>query len=176
MPLLTAATAAPWTSLADVGIPDPSARSALASLGAGGAVTIDLDVTIVAQIVLFLILKPLLFTPMVRLFEEREKRIDGAKADAKAMYAEADAKMAQYESELTKVKQTAGEDRDKLRAAGQRREAEILSKVRVETNTTIDAGRAKIAADAASIRAELDVVSRSVARDLATRVLGREVA
>ncbi|MFI5302426.1 MAG: H(+)-transporting ATPase, partial [Polyangiales bacterium] len=131
---------------------------------------------IVLFVLLFLVLKPLLFTPMLRLFEERERRIDGAKNEAKAMYAEADAKMAQYERELTKVKQTAGDERDKLRAAGQRREQDILTKVRSETNATIDAGRAKITADAEAIRAELGVVSRSVARELASRVLGREVA
>jgi F-type H+-transporting ATPase subunit b len=180
MTLLTAAHAAPWTSGLEDVVAHANPNSPLASLGAGGAVTIDLDVTVAAQIVLFvllfLILKPLLFTPMLKLFEERERRIDGAKNEAKAMYAQADAKMAQYETELAKVKRSAGDERDKLRAAGQRREQEILAKVRTETNAMIDDGRAKIAKDATTIRAELDAVSKTVARELASRVLGREVA
>jgi F-type H+-transporting ATPase subunit b len=152
---------------------------AFESLRAAGTVTLDLDIRLVIQIVLFvllfLVLRPLLFTPMIRLFEERERRIDGAKAEAKQMYAEADAKMAQYEAQLTQVKRTAGEERDRLRAQGQKREQEILARVRAETNALIDDGRAKIATDAAAIRVELEATSRTIAREIASRVLGREV-
>lgn len=146
---------------------------------ASGGVTVDLDLTFAGQIVLFILLffalRPLLFQPMLRLFEEREKRIDGAKKEARQMYADADEKMAKYEQELAAVKRAAGEERDKLRAEGQRREQQILAKVRAETNAMLEQGRAKIAKDAEALRAELGVTSQSLARDIASRVLGREV-
>src|SRR5262245_54351685 len=76
-----------------------STVSSLASFAEGG-VNVDLDLSFVVQIALFVVLllalKPLLFDPMMRLFEEREERIDrtiekarktdeaSAKAEAKA--------------------------------------------------------------------------------------------
>ena len=49
---------------------------------AGGGVNLDFDATLFVQvgfiIVLWLVLKPVLFDPMLKLFEEREKRIEGA--------------------------------------------------------------------------------------------------
>ena len=57
------------------GVSTVSSFSALAE----GGVNVDLDATFVVQIALFvvllLILKPVLFDPMMRLFEEREERI-----------------------------------------------------------------------------------------------------
>lgn len=152
---------------------------ALAELASGGGVVVDLDITFAGQIVLFMllffVLKPLLFTPMLNLFEEREKRTAGAKDDARALYADADEKMAKYEAQVGIVKQKAGEERDRIRAEGQKREAAILGKVRDETNAMVEEGRAKIANERESLRAELQTVSNALARDIATRVLGREV-
>jgi len=146
---------------------------------ASSGVTVDLDLTFAGQIVLFvllfLVLRPLLFQPMLRLFEERERRIDGAKKDARQMYADADAKMAKYEEELLTVKRQAGEERDKLRAEGVRREQAILSKVRTETNATLEEGKKKIGQEADALRKELSVTAQTLAREIASRVLGREV-
>lgn len=148
--------------------------------GSNGGVVVDIDMTFAAQIVLFvllfLILKPVLFDPMLKLIEEREKRIDGAKAEAKQMYAEADAKMAKYEEELAAVKREAGAERDKLRAEGAREEALILAKVRGETTKMVEEGRAKIEHEASALRKELDTQAQVLARDIVTQVLGREVS
>ncbi len=153
--------------------------AALTGGTSGSAVDVDINWTFLAQIalflVLFVVLKPLLFDPLLRLFEEREKRIAGAKAEATEMYKEADAKIAKYEEELALVKRAAGEERDKLRAEGQRQEQAILAKVRNETNALLDEGRKKISVDGASLRQELDVAAQALAREMATSVLGREV-
>ena len=150
-------------------------RDALAS----GGVVVDLDITFAGQIVLFILLflalRPLLFTPMLNLFEERERRIGGAKDDARALYADADEKMARYEEQVTIVKQKAGEERDRIRAEGQKREQAILGKVRDETTVMVDEGRARINKERESLRAELTTTSHQLAREIASRVLGREV-
>jgi F-type H+-transporting ATPase subunit b len=155
------------------------ASLASASAGSSGGVTVDLDITFVAQVVLFillfLVLRPLLFEPMMRLFDERERRIDGAKKEAREMYAEADQKMAKYEEELADVKREAGEEREKLRGEGHRREQAILAKVRTETNATVEQGRETIQREAEALRKELTVAAQSLSREIAGRVLGREV-
>ena len=149
-------------------------------LRAAGGVDVDINWTFAAQVVLFVLLflalKPLLFDPMLRLFEERERRIEGAKNEAREMYKIADEKIAKYEEELVGVKRSAGEERDKLRAEGQRREQAILSKVRAETNALLEEGKAKIAKDGDALRKELEATSQQLAREIASRVLGREVS
>jgi len=146
---------------------------------ASGGVVVDLDLTFVGQIVLFfllfLVLKPILFDPMIKLFEERERRIGGAKDDARQLYAEADEKMAKYEEEVLLVKRQAGEERDRIRQEGVRKEQAILTKMRDDTNTMVDEGRARIAKERESLKGELGAVSTQLARDIASRVIGREV-
>lgn len=166
------------SSILEAGVVNQGALSEALGAASGGVV-VDFDLTFAAQIVLFfllfLILRPLLFTPMIQLFEERERRIGGAKDDARKLYEEADAKMAKYEEEVLVVKRSAGEERDKIRQEGLRREQAILAKVRSETNAMIDEGRARIAKERDALRTELGAVSQTLARDIATRVLGREV-
>ncbi len=156
-----------------------TATNAVDALAASGGVNVDLDLTFVVQVVLFvglfLVLKPLLFTPLLKLFEERERRIEGAKNEARGMFAEADAMMAKYEEELVEVRRTAGAERDKLRVEGQKKEQAILSKVREQTNAMVDEGKAKIAKDGAALSAELATSAQTLAREMASRVLGREV-
>lgn len=151
----------------------------LDAASASGGVVVDLDITFVGQIVLFLllflVLKPILFDPMITLFEEREKRIGGAKDDARQLYAAADEKMAKYEEEVLVVKRQAGEERDKIRQEGQKKEQAILAKMRDETNSMVEEGRARIAKERETLRAELGTVSTQLARDIASRVVGREV-
>ena len=80
----------------------------------GGGVVVDLDVTVVGQVVLFLILlvvlKPLLFEPMLKLFEERENRIEGAKLQARKMDEASAGALSKYEAEMHKAR-TAGNAR-----------------------------------------------------------------
>jgi F-type H+-transporting ATPase subunit b len=146
---------------------------------ASGGVVVDLDVTFVGQIVLFillfLVLKPLLFDPMLNLFEERERRTGGAKDDARALYADADEKMAKYETQVAVVKRKAGDERDRIRQEGQKREQAILAKVRTETDAMLEEGRARISKEREALKTELGTMSHQLARDIATRVLGREV-
>src|SRR3954454_2074392 len=93
-----------------------------------GPVTVDFDLTLVVQLGLFLvllaILKPLLFDPMLRLFEEREKKIEGTRHEAHKedqRSAKADAKA---EAIVGKGRDAGALERDALRAEGQKREAE----------------------------------------------------
>jgi F-type H+-transporting ATPase subunit b len=154
-----------------------------AVLLAGGlapqAINVDLDLTFVVQLVMFvaltLVLKPLLFDPMLRLFEEREKRIDGAKAQARKVDEKSATALAKYETEMTRARATANAERDKIRADALAREQQILSNVREATAKVMDEGKRAARAEAERVRAVLKTQSTETARDLATRVLGREV-
>lgn len=145
----------------------------------GGGVVVDLDVTVVGQVVLFLILlvvlKPLLFDPMLHLFEEREKRIEGAKLQARKMDEASAGALSKYEAEMQKARASGNAERDKLRAQGTKEESEILAQVRKSTTATLDEGRKRLATDVGEVRKALKVESASLGRQLAARVLGHEV-
>jgi F-type H+-transporting ATPase subunit b len=161
--------------------------TALASLGLAmsqsaqsGAVNIDFDLTFLGQMVLFavlvLVLKPLVFDPVLGLFAERERRTDGAKADAREMQEKAGVLLRKYEHELEKVHQVAAEERDRIRAETARLEAEQMHAARQLATKIIDEGRHRIAEEAHSVRFELGRSSERLARDIARQILGREVS
>ena len=154
--------------------------SLLAGTTSEGGVTLDFDMTFVAQMVIFaifiIIVKPLLFDPLMKLFEERERRTEGAKVLARRMDERAGELLRRYESELDAVRRVAGEERDKLRAEAQRLEAQILADARAEAAKLVEEGKKKLDVERKTIRAELSARAPQIAKDIASRVLGRELA
>lgn len=145
----------------------------------GGGVSVDFDKTLFVQVglfvVLWLVLKPLLFDPMLKLFEEREKKIEGTIADARKIdFQSAEAK-ATYDEALTKARAEGALERDRLRAEGLKKESELLTVARAASHKQLEAGRTRSQQELESARAELSKDRQSLARDVASRVLGREV-
>ncbi|GMV13398.1 MAG: hypothetical protein AMXMBFR56_16220 [Polyangiaceae bacterium] len=145
-----------------------------------GGISIDFDKTFVLQmcifVVLILVLKPLLFDPVLKVFEEREKRTDGARAEARTMQEEAGQLLRRYEAELEKIHRVAAEERDHLRAETTKLEAEILREARAVSTRVVEDGRKKIEAEIGAIRVDLGRQTEQIAGAVATRVLGREVS
>ena len=156
-----------------------STAAPLVATGAPQAITVDLDLTFLVQAVLFVglmwILKPVLFDPMLKLFEEREKRIDGAKAAARKIDEKSTHALEEYEAAMAKARSAANAERDKIRSEGLAREQEILGRVRALTNKAVDEGKRAAHLEADRVRGQLKADAEQLARDLATRVLGREV-
>jgi len=146
---------------------------------AAGGVNLDFDATLFVQvgflIVLWLVLKPVLFDPMLKLFEEREKRIEGAIKKARKIDEESAEAMTSYNEQIAKARAEGAAEREKLRAEGLRKESDLLTKVRGETQKKVDEARAKMQKDVAVVRADLQPQTRELAKDFAKRVLGREV-
>lgn len=152
----------------------------LARLFASADVSVDFDLTFLVQFVLFtmfvLVMKPLLFDPLLRVFEERERRTEGAKQEARAMDEKAGVLLSQYETELERVRHQAGLERERLRAETTKLEAQIMAEARAETGRILAAGKARIALEVEQLRAELEQKKPAMAAEIASRVLGREVA
>lgn len=153
---------------------------ATSSSSAEGGVVVDLDASLVVQIVILVVLavvlKPLLFDPMMRLFEEREKRIEGTRRRATKEDERSAKALAEYEAILAKARQAGTSERDALRAEGAKKEAELMAQVRASAATTLEQGRAAIAAEVATAREKLRGEATVLARDIAKSVLGREVS
>jgi F-type H+-transporting ATPase subunit b len=144
----------------------------------GSPIELDVSKILVFQIVVFvaliLILKPLLFDPMLKVFALREERTEGARDSARELEEQAGELLTRYEAELTRVNQAATEERDRLRAETAKLEAQILNEARVAAAKIVDEGRRRIETEVNAIRFELGKQSERLASDIATRVLGRE--
>ncbi len=164
----------------------PARRTTLAHLdmtpllASGADVNVDFDLSFVAQIALFglfiLILKPILFDPLLKLFEEREKLTDGARADARAMDERAGELVAKFESELEKVRQDAARDRERLRAETAKLEHQMMEAAKADAARILDEGRAQIAGEIEALRKELHASRPALARQIASTLIGREVS
>jgi len=143
------------------------------------AINVDFDPTFIAQFILFttfvVVLRPLLFDPLLRVFEEREKRTEGAKEQARAMDAKAGDLLTRYEAELEKVRREANQEREKLRREAKELEAKIMAEARTESARILETGKARIAAEVEQMRKELREAQPVLASEIASRVLGREV-
>jgi F-type H+-transporting ATPase subunit b len=146
---------------------------------ASGGVDIDFDATFVVQMLVFtaliFILKPLLFEPVLGLFEERERRTEGARGEAREMQERAGKLLVEYEAELERINRVAAEERDRTRSETARLEGEILAEARAAASKVVDEGRARITEETRKIQFELGRESERIAREIATQVLGREV-
>ena len=147
---------------------------------AEGAVNVDLDLSLFVQLGFFLILlvvlKPALFDPMLKLFEEREKRIEGTRHKATKEDERSAKALAKYEAILAKARDAGSTERDAMRAEGMKREADLMGRVRAESAATLERGRADIGQEATTARGQLKTDARALGREMASRVLGREVS
>jgi F-type H+-transporting ATPase subunit b len=150
----------------------------LGALLSGGSI-IDLDGTVFVQLAMFFIaffvLRSVVFKPMIALLDAREEAIDGAKDQAKRLDVEVKEKQATFEAELRKVRGTSGEERDRLRAEGQELERRLLDKVRTETQRVVADAKVKLDTEAQLARQTLAAQRPELAREIASKVLGREV-
>ena len=140
---------------------------------------IDLDGTIWIQLglfaIAFLLLRPLVFRPMIALFEARESAIEGAKLEALRLQDEAAAESQEFDEEMRRLRLQAGEERDRLRAEGKRLERTVLDRVREETDKQLAEADTQLASEAAKLRSEIDASVPVLAKQIASKLLNREV-
>lgn len=141
---------------------------------------IDLDGTLVVQLVLFFIafgvLYPLVFKPMVAMFEAREEAIDGARAEARSKEQQAREKADKFEQEMHDIRVSASAERERLRQEGQKLERTILERVRQETQKQANEADERIQTEARRVRSDMEGNIPQLARQIASKLLGREVA
>lgn len=147
---------------------------------AGGHPLIDIDLTVVVQFVLFLVLfvvaNRFLFQPYLQLRERRKARIEGARAEADRMTAEADAKLAAYEKQLAVARDRANEEGRKVRLEAAAHEREVTEAARRTAQQATDEAQATMRRETEAARAQLMPQADALARAITSKLLGREVA
>lgn len=155
---------------------DQTAAVALAS----GHPLIDIDGTAFVQFALFLVLmfvaNKLMFQPYLALRERRKAGIEGARAEAERMTAQADAKLADYEKQLSVARERANEEGRKVRGEAAAHEKEVTEKARASAQAAIDEASTKMRSETEAARAQLMPQAEAIAKQIASKLLGREVA
>jgi F-type H+-transporting ATPase subunit b len=154
-------------------------QTAAVSLASGHPL-IDIDGTAFVQFALFLVLmfvaNKLMFQPYLALRERRKAGIDGARAEAERMTAQADAKLADYEKQLAIARERANEEGRKVRGEAATHEKEVTDKARASAQTAIDEASTKMRSETEAARALLMPQADAIAKQIASKLLGREVA
>lgn len=151
----------------------------LSSVLLSGGSMIDLDGTFFVQLALFFVafgvLHGLVFRPMIALFEAREEAIDGAKAEASRLSSEASGADKSFDDRLRDVRAKAGLERDRLKADGRELERSLLERVRVEIDASTAETEKQVATRALELRGELSRTVPTLAAQIASKLLEREV-
>lgn len=163
--------------------PEPvlsEADRALVTVAAGDShPLIDIDWTVGVQALLFfamfLLANKLLFQPYLRLRDKRIAGIDGARAEAERMSAEADAKLLDYETKLKAARGRAADEQRKVRADATKHELQVTEHGRKTAQTALDEAMTRVQRDTAAARAELAPTANVIARQMVKQLLGREV-
>lgn len=154
-------------------------HQALSTLAAAHPI-IDIDGTVFVQFILFVALwfvaNRLLFQPYLKLRERRKEGIDGARAEAERTTAQADSKLADYEKQLATARNRANEEGRKVRAEAAANEKSTTDSARAAAQKSIDEATAKMRAEAEAARLQLLPQANAIAKQIASKLLGREVA
>jgi F-type H+-transporting ATPase subunit b len=141
---------------------------------------IDIDWTVLVQFALFLLLfwasNTFLFQPYLQLRERRKAGMEGARAEADRMTATADAKLVDYDKQLTAARARANDEGRKVRAEAAAHEKQVTDAARAETQKTVDEATARMKMETEAARMQLLPQANALAKQIASRLLGREVS
>lgn len=141
---------------------------------------ISLDWTLGLQflnfIILLVVLNKLLYRPLLKVMAERRETITGGHARAKDLEADIDDKMQRYQQQLSEAKAQANSERNELKKAAGVDEAAILSEANGKATTRLQAIKSQVADEADAASKTLKNEAEALAQQIATKILGRDLA
>lgn len=139
----------------------------------------ELNITLVIQLALFislfLWLSNVILYPLLDLFEEREKRIEGAALEAKELSEHATASAGEIDGKLNAARQEARTILARLRSEGQDIEKQYTEHARARAATKIEEARTKLSASSTQIRGNLSGQADGLAQEIVEKILGRTI-
>ena len=140
---------------------------------------VDLNITLLYQaanfLILMFVLNIILYKPLMKLMDDRQKRIDDANEQVRSLDATVEQKVADYEETLRRARAEAMEERDSVKATGTDAAKDILGKAREEVSEMIQGFKSKAAAEKEEARLLLKKQTRQIALEISEKVLGRGV-
>lgn len=138
----------------------------------------ELNGTIFLQVLIFLTLllwlSRSLFAPILRLFDERERRIVGAKEAALELSARALEKSQSFDIEYEKAKSTARHALNELKQDMEKEHSEILNEAKALARETLRKAEADLEKQEEEIRPQLLAASMALADDIVGTLLKKK--
>jgi|UniRef100_A0A7C5AKW7 F-type H+-transporting ATPase subunit b len=141
---------------------------------------IDLDWTLIVQIVNFLalvfLLNLVLFRPIRKSLRERQSRLQAYETDLATLAETRQGLLGEVDEKLTEARREALGLRERLRQEGTQAEASLLEQVKREVEEEWARVEAKIKADVEKARKALQAQAQDFALALAAKILGRKLS
>lgn len=138
----------------------------------------DLSVFWVIFFVLLLtaLLNRLLFKPVLRVMEERERAIRSARELADRSANDARLASAEFEKKTAEARADLYRQMDEMRRAAMNERVDIMTRTRAEAESAIAAATAKLTAEAEEARRRLGAEADALGAAVAERILGRKTS
>lgn len=127
-------------------------------------------------IILLVILNKMLYKPLAKIISERREAIEGSHDRAKSLEADIEEKMQRYQQQLSEAKIAANAERSELKKTATAEETKILSDAQGKATTRLQAIKSQVGDEAAAASKTLKNEAESLAGQIATKILGRELA
>lgn len=140
---------------------------------------IELNWTLFLQfanfMILMAVLNALLYKPLRAALQARKDTIEGSRAKVQDIDEQVQAQIARYEAQLQEARQQGGEERAALRKTAQEEEARILGGANQKAAEKLQSIKEQIQEEAGVARQTLRNETKTLAQDIAGKVLGRAV-
>jgi F-type H+-transporting ATPase subunit b len=138
----------------------------------------NLSILWVITIVLLLsvLLDRLLFRPVTRVIEERERRVASARQIAEESAAKAQAATAEYEEKTSAARAEVYRQMDNVRRVALEQREMLVAETRRETAEALEKATAQVKADTDEARQRLARDVGELGREAAERILGQKVS
>jgi F0F1-type ATP synthase membrane subunit b/b' len=130
---------------------------------------------IVSFLIFWFIFGALFFKPFLRLIGDRERRFRDLNERTERLLGEQRSIVAQRARELAEVTREALVRRETQVREAQDRATQLLAAARADARAELEKVRTEIATDFAAAAREIELLARSLATELATRVLDRPI-
>jgi len=127
--------------------------------------------TIIIVLLFYLFLRSVFFTPIQRAMAEREARIDGARAEAAAVEAEAKHEMDSYHEALRQARATIFAEQEAVRRDALENRAKLLKAMRARAQEEVLAATKRVEAELEAARAQVEREAPTLAGDIARVIL-----
>lgn len=119
-------------------------------------------------------LSPVLFRPIMRLFDEREKKIEGAQKEAQEMLSLAQEKSQTFDLEFNRARTKAREHLAELKHKADKEHQEILEQAKHEAKIMLKEADEALITEEKRVRIELVEKSDQVKDDIITALMGQK--
>jgi F-type H+-transporting ATPase subunit b len=174
-----ALTAAPAFAAGDLSIFPDLIEDALYGTHGGEIAASPWKSTWLQLVVLFVVivfpLNSLIFQPLLRTLEQRGEKIEGARGRANALTKQADEVLGRYETAVAAARREAEGVRRGALESARSEQARIGADARSEAEREVAQARAGVAGALANARAALRSETERLAREVASKVLGRSL-